>query len=106
MNYKIAQVVMLPPSHLDFFSKFYCWMSHVQFYDAVNVAPDDLAGKAFFNIITLLNVVEHLDQPRLQFSQIYRLLKPGGVLLLTCPYGSRTIAGSHLLIFGFPIYKV
>lgn len=34
-----------------------------------------------------MNVVEHLDEPIHIFSAVQRLLKPGGVMLLTCPYG-------------------
>lgn len=59
------------------------------------LSPQDLAGVSSFNIITLLNVVEHLDQPKVLFSQIYHLLKPGGLLLLTCPYGDSLALQFH-----------
>lgn len=42
---------------------------------------------SYFEVITLLAVIEHLDPYKLSilFKEIYRLLKPGGVLLLTTP---------------------
>jgi SAM-dependent methyltransferase len=40
-----------------------------------------------YDIVVLLNVAEHLDQPRYLFAEARRLLKPNGVMLLTCPYG-------------------
>ena len=41
-----------------------------------------------YDIATLLNVAEHLDRPEAMFAAIYKLLKPNGVMLLTCPYGN------------------
>ncbi|MFA5976145.1 MAG: class I SAM-dependent methyltransferase [Elusimicrobiota bacterium] len=41
-----------------------------------------------FDLVTLLNVAEHLVDPWPLLSGAYRLLRPGGVLLLTCPYGA------------------
>ena len=57
-------------------------------------SPKDLSEKSF-DIITLLNVVEHLDKPRSFFSEVYRLLKPSGVMLLTCPYGNSMARRFH-----------
>jgi len=38
-----------------------------------------------FDIVTLMAVLEHLDQPEFIISEIDRVLRPGGVLLLTVP---------------------
>lgn len=48
--------------------------------------PEDISGSSY-DIAVLLNVAEHLDEPRRMFSAVRQLLKPGGVMLLTCPYG-------------------
>lgn len=37
------------------------------------------------NVITMLAVLEHLDYPQAIANELYRILKPGGVLLLTVP---------------------
>jgi len=50
------------------------------------LAPEQVAESSY-DIAVLLNVMEHLDEPRPMLQSIHRLLKPGGVLLLTCPYG-------------------
>jgi glycosyltransferase involved in cell wall biosynthesis/ubiquinone/menaquinone biosynthesis C-methylase UbiE len=38
-----------------------------------------------FDIVTMLAVLEHLDKPKEITEEIYRILKPGGKLLLTVP---------------------
>lgn len=49
--------------------------------------PQDIAPESY-DVATLLNIAEHLDKPRETFAAVYRLLKPGGVMLLTCPFGA------------------
>jgi 2-polyprenyl-3-methyl-5-hydroxy-6-metoxy-1,4-benzoquinol methylase len=36
-----------------------------------------------FDVVTLWNVIEHLDDPAAAVRQIYRILKPGGLIVLT-----------------------
>lgn len=38
-----------------------------------------------FDLITILAVLEHLDEPEKIIKEIYRILKPNGVLILTTP---------------------
>jgi SAM-dependent methyltransferase len=38
-----------------------------------------------FNAITAIDVIEHFEDPMRETAQIYRILKPGGVLLLQTP---------------------
>ncbi|MCW5199156.1 class I SAM-dependent methyltransferase [Desulfobulbus sp. F1] len=38
-----------------------------------------------FDAVTMLAVLEHIDKPIHIFSEIYRVLKPGGKLILTVP---------------------
>lgn len=49
--------------------------------------PEEVAPESY-DVATLLNIAEHLDKPRETFTAVYRLLKPGGVMLLTCPFGA------------------
>jgi 2-polyprenyl-3-methyl-5-hydroxy-6-metoxy-1,4-benzoquinol methylase len=39
-----------------------------------------------FDIVTCIEVIEHVYAPRLLLSNLFRLLKPGGKLILTTPY--------------------
>lgn len=55
--------------------------SHLQKKSPNCVSPNS------YDIAVLLNVVEHLDQPRVMFAAVRQLLKADGVMLLTCPYG-------------------
>ncbi|XDD49028.1 class I SAM-dependent methyltransferase [Leptospira sp. WS92.C1] len=36
----------------------------------------------FFDVVTLVEVIEHLSEPALVFKKFFRILKPGGLLLL------------------------
>lgn len=49
-------------------------------------SPDNIPRNSY-DIAVLLNVAEHLTEPKQMFSAIQQLLKPNGVMLLTCPYG-------------------
>ena len=54
--------------------------------NAVSMEPDRLPfDAARCDSATLDNVLEHLDEPRPLLSEIYRVLKPGGVLVVGVP---------------------
>jgi len=57
-------------------------------------SPDELMP-ASWDIVTLLNVAEHLVDPAPLFKSIRRVLRPEGVLLLTCPYGASLASRVH-----------
>lgn len=42
-------------------------------------------GPASFDAITLLDVIEHLPEPHLVLGECWRVLRPGGTLLVSCP---------------------
>jgi 2-polyprenyl-3-methyl-5-hydroxy-6-metoxy-1,4-benzoquinol methylase len=42
-------------------------------------------GEASFQAITLWEVIEHLPEPHVMLRQVFRLLKPGGILALSTP---------------------
>lgn len=42
-------------------------------------------ASSFFDVITLWDVLEHSPDPRTDLEEVYRLLKPGGLLLINYP---------------------
>lgn len=62
-------------------------------------SPENIPSESY-DIAVLLNVAEHLDKPRDMFSQVWRLLKPNGVMLLTCPYGDSLARCIHQADWG------
>ncbi len=42
-------------------------------------------GDGSFDVVTCLEVIEHVDQPRRLLAEIVRVLRPGGHAVLTCP---------------------
>lgn len=63
--------------------------------DAINRFPDQS-----FEVISCLEVIEHIPDPKRTLSQISRLLKPGGLLLLTT--GNLNCLLARLMGFKFP----
>lgn len=57
-------------------------------------SPRDLAAQSY-DIVVLLNVAEHSTNPVELFDSVRRLLAPGGVLLITCPYGDSLARRFH-----------
>jgi 2-polyprenyl-3-methyl-5-hydroxy-6-metoxy-1,4-benzoquinol methylase len=58
---------------------------------------------AFFDVLTLIDVLEHVEEPKILLKEIHRILKPGGVLLVRIPNGSYETLKLALLypFFGF-----
>ena len=53
-------------------------------HDLNHTLPDDLAGR--FDVVTAIEVVEHLLLPRALFARAREALAPGGRLIITTPY--------------------
>lgn len=69
-----------------------CW------YEADLNFPLPIAD-ASFDFIVSTEVIEHLENPRAVFREFYRLLKPGGKVLLTTP-NQESIRSLVALVFG------
>lgn len=52
------------------------------FYDGENIPFDN----QFFDCILCTEVIEHVFNPEIVLSELNRVLKPGGKLLITCPF--------------------
>lgn len=52
------------------------------------------------NTVTMLAVLEHLDYPRAIVHELFRIMKPGGVLLLTVPSPRNKFLLEFLAFFG------
>jgi SAM-dependent methyltransferase len=60
-----------------------------------HVVNDDIARTALtgtFDVITCISVLEHIHEHRAAMKSMYKLLNPGGRLILTCPYNEKTYA--------------
>lgn len=80
------------------------------------VRSEDLQNLTFendsFNIITVLDVFEHLSDPEKAFSEIHRTLKPNGIAVISVPIDDRIekttrfaeIAGGEINYFREPAY--
>lgn len=47
--------------------------------------PDTELPSCYFNMVTLSHVIEHVHDPLLALKEIYRILKPGGLLWIATP---------------------
>ncbi len=55
-----------------------------------------------FDLITAVEIIEHLDNPRHLLKELHSLLKPGGTLVVTVPNTEQWIARLKFLIKGEP----
>jgi len=72
--------------------------------EAARIAESRNAGEVFgcdvndlpqtkpFDVVTATDVIEHLSDPWASLSSIWRVMKPGGLLLITTPNGSSKLA--------------
>lgn len=60
-----------------------------------HVINDDIVNSKLtdkFDVITCISVLEHIHEHRKAMGSMYNLLKPGGRLILTCPYNEEHYA--------------
>jgi SAM-dependent methyltransferase len=56
---------------------------------------------ASFDIVLLVEVIEHLENHRTAVSELARILKPGGILILTTPNIMRLNSRLHFFLSGY-----
>lgn len=68
--------------------------------DICNIPRDDES----FDVVLCTEVLEHLPDPKSAISELCRLIKPGGRLILTAPFCSMTHFAPHFYSTGFSQY--
>lgn len=76
--------------------------------DGIEFIESDLSkplpiGDSSVDAVTSLAVVEHLDDSAVHVSEVYRILRPGGVTILTTP---STRANSVLELLAFRLHVI
>lgn len=62
-----------------------------------HIINDDITRTALtqtFDVIACISVLEHIKKHREAMKSMYRLLNPGGRLVLTCPYNERSYSAN------------
>lgn len=62
------------------------------------------AGDASFDAILCSEVLEHVPYPNLALDELTRLLKPGGILILTAPFSSNVLMAPYHYCSSFSKY--
>ena len=76
-------------------------------YSPIKLKQGDLCHSGYpdnwFSAITSLSVVEHGVQLELYFKEMYRILKPGGILLTSTDFWSTKLETGNLMVCGAPM---
>jgi len=76
---------------LGCYYSFIPWMAKIKKSEAEIYSIDWVPKKTsfssdFFDYAVAGQVIEHLKEPEVFVKEVYRILKPGGVFVLSCPY--------------------
>ena len=96
-----CKLVNVKPSELIFPCKDWCFL-----YNGVECTPIDLDSKIpfgddYFDAVYAIEVLEHTSRPYDFFVEAYRVLKPGGVLIISVPNVSHILSRFSLFFSGF-----
>ena len=82
---------------------------HLTNVQGLHVIHGDLHSSTFpsdyFNAVSLLDVIEHVVDPVAELREVLRILKPGGIVVMTTPNAAglmQRIVGSKRKLFGEP----
>lgn len=67
---------------------------HAQYIGAQDLLPD-----AYFDLVFCGETLEHMEEPSVIFTDAFRLLKPGGTLIITTPRGMAIQSPEHTWFF-------
>lgn len=71
-------------------------------YQGADLNKDLPFANAFFDYITCVESIEHLEHPHHLVRELYRLLKPGGKLVITTPNVMNLESRLQILLLGWP----
>lgn len=80
LSKKVKQVVAVEPDENAF--KYAVPKRNLKFY---NLPIEEFNSKQQFDLIISLTTIEHMPNANTSFKQIFKLLKPGGLLYFTAP---------------------
>lgn len=60
--------------------------------------------KGCFDVVIAIEIIEHLNSPWEFLSEVKKLLKPGGILIVTTPNVSFWLSRLQFLFYGYPKY--
>lgn len=66
-----------------------------------DITKTSLTGQ--YDVIACISVLEHIQKSREAMQSMYRLLKPGGRLILTCPYNEQRYCENVYALPGSPV---
>ena len=102
-----GDLIQLMRSRFDLQSSACDYTDSLMKLDDVNVKVADLSNQdlpfhdASFDLVTCTEVIEHLEHYRSTLRDVYRVLKPGGTLVLSTPNILNLKSRIRFLIFGF-----
>ncbi len=75
-------------------------------FSAIDIVCDllDIPEETKYDAVLLTEVLEHVPDPVASLMKVCRLLKPGGMLILTAPFCSLTHFAPHFYCTGFSSY--
>ncbi len=71
-------------------------------YQSADLNRDLPFSGSFFDYITCVESIEHLEHPHHLVRELYRLLKPGGKLIITTPNVMNLESRLQILLLGWP----
>ena len=79
-------------------------VAHAREHFNLNVVQADFLahdyGAQKFDVVCMCEILEHLDEPEEVVASAFKLLKPGGRFILTCPHDNSIPDHEHVRVWG------